>query len=128
MARHEDDDEFFVTEFESAQQYIQKHPEFALCRVRHDISFHRPPVDIEYHADGDWTDIYICGGCASAYHRRYHADGRFRSGTWKYSEGYVAEKGTGYALISRSGRAAFNLARRDLMRDQPRNTRKTKRR
>lgn len=104
------EDEFLSTDFDAAREYISKHPEYALCRVRHDVRFHEPPVDMEYHSDGGKTHIYICHGCESTYFRRYWADGRFHSGKWKYSEGYIAEKGTGYALIGRSGKAAFNLA------------------
>jgi hypothetical protein len=115
-----DDDPFERTDFEAAQAYVNKHPEFALCRVKHDVNFHRPPVEMEPHSDGGWTHVYICGGCESEYHRRYYADGRFMKGTWKYAEGYKAEPGSGYGLVSRSGKAAFNLALRDLMASQPR--------
>lgn len=109
------DDEFLTTDFDTAKSYMEKHPEYALCRVRHDVSFHRPPVDMVYHPDGTYAHIYVCGGCTSEYHRRYWPDGRYHSGKWVYAEGYIAEKGTGYSLISRSGKAAFNLALNEIM-------------
>lgn len=122
-----EDDEFLVTEFDAATEYIREHPNYALCRVRHDISLHRPPVDMTYNDDGGWTFTYPCGGCNSEHFRRYYADGRFHSSWWKYAEGYIAPPGTGYALISRSGRAAFNLTLRDTMMSQPRNSSKKRR-
>lgn len=109
------DDPFEATDFELAQKYCEANPEFVLCRVRHDVSLHRPPVDIVPHSDGGKTCIYICGGCGSEYHRTYMADGRYLRGDWKYAEGYRAKAGTGFGLTTRSGKAAFNLAMLDLM-------------
>lgn len=107
MAKYEDDN-LNRTDFTAAKEYIDKHPEFALCRVRHDIRLHESPVDMEFTPDGGTVLTYVCHGCNSEYQRRYYADGRYHSSTWKYAEGYVAEKGSGYGLVSRSGRAAFN--------------------
>lgn len=109
------DDEFLVSEFEVAQQYINDHPEFALCRVRHDISLHKPPADMQPADGGGWVFVYVCGGCQSQHYREYWPDGRFHKSWWKYEEGYNAERGSGYALQTRSGKAAFNIAHREIM-------------
>jgi hypothetical protein len=113
-----EDDEFVTGDYKAAERYISDHPEFALCRVRHDVRLQEPPVDMKFEADGTETMIYICHGCGSEYHRRYWPDGRYHSGKWVYAAGYVAEPGTGYGLLSRSGKAAFNQVLRETMRER----------
>lgn len=113
-----EDDEFITGDYKAAEAYIDKHPQFALCRVRHDIRLQEPPVDMKFEADGTETFVYVCHGCQSEYHRNYLPDGRYNWGKWVYAEGYVAEPGSGYGLISRSGKAAFNQVLRETMREQ----------
>ena len=112
----EDDDPLDRSDFAAAEGYIAEHPEYALCRIKHDVRFHEKPADMEYLSHGGYVHIYSCHGCGQTYKRAYFADGRYdqKNSGWKYEKEYLAPKGVGYALMSRSGKAAFNLALNDM--------------
>lgn len=109
-------DAFDYGDFELAKTYIAEHPpEYILCRVGQ----HRVPDlivnDIKYDGDGSCTEIRTCERCNAEQHKHFDPMGRSAGTTYKYPEDYQGEKGSGYGLMTRSGRAALAQARRALI-------------
>lgn len=104
-------------DFQAAKQYAAEQPiEFVLCRTGKHVVDDLYCRDIAYEPSGAWTQVHDCERCGCEVHKHFDARGMSAGTTYPVRpEGYLAEPGTGRALVSRSGRAAMNLARREMI-------------
>lgn len=99
--------------FDMAKQYVaESAQEHVLCRLGKHVTDELMVRDLGYTADGGWWELRDCERCTTEIKKFYNANRTYSHSEYKYPDGYRAEEGSGYALVSRSGRAAMNEWRR----------------